>query len=156
FTGAVITCIAITALELTGPLGPPSIGLARARYPERACDFMETHGVRGRGFNLFFMGGYQIYRFWPERDRLPFMDIHMAGTQWDRDHYLLAQSDPSAWRTLDSRYRFDYVLLGRQTLEGETLTETLDADSAWTMVFTDDVAFVYVRRPGPLEEVARR
>jgi hypothetical protein len=44
--------------------------------PVAACDFMEKHGVRGRGFNDFFLGGYMLWRFWPDRGRLPWIDIH--------------------------------------------------------------------------------
>ena len=40
--------------------------------PERR-DFMLAEGIRGRGLNHFYYGPYQLYRFWPERDRLPFM-----------------------------------------------------------------------------------
>jgi tetratricopeptide (TPR) repeat protein len=148
--------LGLTALELTGPLGGPRLAVNLAGYPVRACDFMAEQGVRGRGFNYFPLGGYQIYRFWPERDRLPFMDIHQSGSVWDREYYLLAQSDPRAWRTFDDRYRFDYVLLSHDPLPGERLPDLLDADSTWALVFFDDSAVLYVRRGGPLAGVARR
>jgi hypothetical protein len=149
-------CVALTVLELSGPLGGPALRIDLAHYPVRACDFMAEHGVRGRGFNQFYIGGYQMFRFWPERDRLPFMDIHQTGSVWDRTYYMRAQAERASWDTLDARYRFDYVLLGNQHPPGETLSETLDSDSRWALVFTDDAASVLVRRDGPLAAVAER
>ena len=78
-------------LRIEYPLG---VRLDMARYPVRACDFMAAHGVRGRGFNDF-QGGYQAWRFWPDRERLPFMTgTPEAATKTDRN--LLALRSRSA------------------------------------------------------------
>ena len=117
---------------------------------------MAREGVKGRGFNQFFLGGYLLYRFWPDRGRLPFMDIHQTGTRADRDLYALAMSDPAAWRALDRRHRFDYVLLRRAPYPGDGLVEHLDADSTFALVFLDDAAALWARREGPLAPLAAR
>src|SRR4029079_16903145 len=80
------------------------------RYPVAACDFMQREGVRGRIYNAFFHGGYLLWRFWPERDRLPFMDIHVRGTRAARDGQAYARDDESAWRRLDALRRFEIFL----------------------------------------------
>jgi len=111
--------------------------------------------VRGRGFNQFGYSGYLLYRFWPDRGRLPFMDIHQSGTRLDRDQYAWAQVRPDVWRELDRRYEFDYVLLTRKFFEHNLLLNLLDADDTWALVFLDDVMALYVRRAGPLSGLAR-
>ncbi len=145
---AAALCVAMSLFEWTGPLGGPSYTLTQSAVPVAACEFMAQHGVRGRGFNQFYLGGYQIFRFWPERERLPFMDIHASGTAEDRAFYMMGQVDASAWEMLDSRHRFDYVLITRQRPPGETLLDRLDADPRWALVFMDDVSALYLRRDG--------
>ena len=80
-------------------------------------EWLETHGVGGRGFHSFDQAGYLLWRFWPDRARLPFMDIHQSGTKEDRTLTARSLTDPPSWRRLDAKHRFDYVLLpSRQTV----------------------------------------
>src|SRR5262249_1595114 len=77
------------------PPGPQTVtgfgfGWEHRFYPERACDWIEQHGVRGRAFNSFLFGGYLLHRFYPDPGRLPFMDIHQAGTKEIRYLYAFA------------------------------------------------------------------
>ncbi len=150
-----LACVGAGWAEWARPEMPLGIGFLWNKYPVAACDFMEAHGVRGRGFNQFGFAGYQLYRFWPDRSRLPFIDIHQSGTKTDRYTYAWVQQSAEAWRTLDRSYRFDYALLGRGVFERHSLLNHLDADSTWAMVFVDDVMALYVRRDGPLAALAR-
>jgi hypothetical protein len=149
-----LTCVLVGLPEWSRPGWPLRIGFKTFHYPEHACDFMAAHGVAGRGFNQFPVGGYMLWRFWPDHSRLPFMDIHQAGTLEDRRLYAWAFTLPEAWRALDGKYRFDYVLLRRIQVPGDHLLDFLDRDSTWAPVFIDDAAAVYVRRAGPLRAVA--
>jgi Flp pilus assembly protein TadD len=151
----VAACVAI-GLPTWSPAGRGiGVGLDMRLIPEHACDFMAAHGVRGRGFNHFHVGGYMLWRFWPERERLPFATIHPeALRREDRLAYETARTDTAGWRALDGRYRFDYALLYRRQLGGDVLLDVLDADPAWALVFLDDVGAVYVRRDGPLAAIA--
>ena len=100
--------------EWSAPSLPLGIRLRPLWYPERACDFMAANGVRGRGFNAFDLAGYQLYRFWPERERLPFIDIHQTGTRADRDALrATARRRVRVGASLDARHRFDYALLAQ-------------------------------------------
>jgi Flp pilus assembly protein TadD len=134
----------------------PGVAIDYAQYPVRACDFIADHGIRGHGFNDFEYGGYQAWRFWPDRARLPFIDVHQAGTRLDRNLYVLAFGSPEGWRALDGRHHFDYCLITRETEAAGRLPDILDADSTWALVFLDDAATLYVRRDGPLAAVAAR
>jgi hypothetical protein len=152
---AALACVGVGWAEWARPEMPIGIGFMWNKYPVAACDFMAAHDVRGRGFNQFGFAGYQLYRFWPDRTRLPFMDIHQAGTKDTRYVYAWVQQSEEAWRTLDRTYTFDYALVGRGIFERYSLLNQLDADSTWAMVFVDDVMAIYVRRAGPLSAVAR-
>ena len=140
----------------TDPRYPPGIGFMATCFPTAACDFIERHGMRGRMFNPYYFGGYVLWRFWPERDRLPFMDIHQSGTRADRDLYAYAFADPQAWRQLEERHGFDIALLDghQEWVAGDRLVDVMDADARWALVFRDDASALYVRHDGPLAAVA--
>ena len=151
---AALTCVAIGIPEWMRIEYPIGVRLDMARYPVRACDFMAAHGVRGRGFNDF-QGGYQAWRFWPERERLPFMTgTPEAATRTDRNLLALSQQSRASWLELDAIHHFDYVLISRFHSGWGRLLDFLDADSTWALVFADDAAALYVRRGGPLARVA--
>jgi hypothetical protein len=127
---------------------PIRVGIGEECYPQRACDFMIEHDVRGRGFNQFPLGGYMLWRFWPERDRLPFMDIHQSGTREEWRRYAGVFTRPTGWAEMDAHYHFDYALLEASLLEftGDRSLDMLDADTSFALVFRDDAAALYVKR----------
>ena len=147
-------CLALGLMDWRRPEFPIGVGLRNVEYPIAACDFIAREGVRGRSFNHFYLGGYLLDRFWPDRGRLPFIDIHQTGTRADRDLYAYAMSDGAAWRALDEKHHFEWVLLRRVPYPGDFLVEHLDADSSFALVFLDDAAALYVRRDGILAPIA--
>jgi Flp pilus assembly protein TadD len=152
---AAASCVALGLPDWSAGATGIGVGLDMRYIPERACDFMAAHGVRGRGFNHFHTGGYLLWRFWPERDRLPFATIHPeALRREDRLGYESARTLGSGFRALDERHHFDYALLYRRQLGGDVLLDELDADPGWALVFLDDVGALYVRRGGPLGAIA--
>lgn len=149
-------CVALGLPEWTRAELPFGTGIREEQFPVVACDFMAEHGVQGRGFNPFYLGGYLLYRFWPDPGRLPFMDIHMAGKREDRDALALAGSDPRVFPALDRRYRFDWALVRRIPYEGDQLLEYVERDTAFALVFMDEAAALFVRRTGPMAPIAER
>ena len=123
------------------------VGLDTTRYsPAAACDFIGRHGLRGRFFNNFSIGGYMLWRFWPERERLPFMDTHVAGTPEIRKMYVDAIADPEAWRSLDQRWRFDAVLLEHPAEGRIDALDVVSRDSTFVPIFLDDSGGLLIRR----------
>jgi hypothetical protein len=150
-----VACIALVLPTLFQPLTGFGYGWVHTLYPERASDWIQEHGVRGKAFNVFSFGGYLLYRFYPDPGRLPFMDIHQAGTKEIRYLYTYALQDSNAWRELDERFRFDWVLLPRVLAGNPDLADFLDADSTWALVFGDDAAALWLRRDGTMGALAR-
>jgi Flp pilus assembly protein TadD len=152
---ASLACVALVVPTLTAPVSGLGYGWIHTPYPERACDWIESHGVRGRAFNAFSFGGYMLWRFYPDPGRLPFMDIHQAGTKEIRYLYAWALQDSVAWHELDRRYRFDYLVLARPLAGKLDIADFLDADSTWALVFADDAAALWLRRDGSCGPLAR-
>jgi len=147
--------VALAAADLAHANPPLGGTVWWIRMPVRACDFMLAHDVRGRGYNMYWHGGYLLWRLWPERGRLPFMDIHQTGTRADRDQQILSCDDPAAWSALDGRHRFEWVLLPTRTLTVQGLITRLERDPEWALVFADDAGSLFVRRTGRSAAVAR-
>jgi hypothetical protein len=140
-------CLAVGIPEALRPAYAPGIGIEMERVPVAAADFMAQHGVRGRGFSHFRQVGYLAWRFWPDRARLPFTDIHQTGTPADREAFAEAFLAPrQTWSNIAGHYRLDYAVLDRRARLGAELLDVIDADSTWAVVFMDDAAALYVRR----------
>ncbi len=154
--GIAVAAMALASLPSWSDLRyRPGIGTVPTLVPERACDFIAAHGISGRMFNPFYFGGYVAWRFWPDRGRLPFMDIHQSGTRRDRELYTYAFANPDAWRELERAHDFRVALLDGhpEWVAGDRLLDRLDADPGWALVFRDDAAALYLRRDGPFAGV---
>ncbi|MCC6652994.1 MAG: hypothetical protein IT348_17705 [Candidatus Eisenbacteria bacterium] len=155
--GAALLMVLLPLQSLTDEALKPGYGIRWEFYPVRACDWIEQHGVRGRGFNAFDQGGYLLWRFWPDRGRLPFMDIHQSGTRQDRYTVAYVPQDSVAWRTLDNERRFDWVIWPRKKDTIPRLPDFLDADTTtWALVLSDDAAALWLRRDGSMAPLAER
>jgi len=153
--GAVaLLCAIVVVKEVKRGWPPIGVNIDQRYFPIGACDFIDDHDVRGRFFNQFYDGGYLLYRFWPDRGRLPFLDIHQAGGPEIRRAYMDAVGSPRGFRPLDEQQRFDVALVDRKRVPGSPVLDELDADSTWALVFVDDAAAVFVRRGGSASNVA--
>ena len=149
-------CVLASLFDWTHGIAPLGFRLDTSRMPVAAADWMAAHDVSGRGMNHFPLGGYLLWRFWPDRGRLPFLDIHADGPRDLRDAYQRAMSEPAGWRILDDRFHFDWALFSRRYADRPGLLDTVDDDDRWSLVFVDDVAALYVRRAGDLAPLAER
>lgn len=151
-------CVAACLFQWTRGDVVYGVGVDVAETPSRACDFMAEHGVKGRGFNHLQVGGYMLHRFWPDRERLPFMDPRRSGPPENRRLYARAFTEDRGWQFLDDSYRFDYALLdaSQHPAEADWLRDRLDADTAWVLVFLDDAGALFVRRSGTHAALARQ
>lgn len=150
FAALVFATLLISALEWSRPDVPLGLGIDLTQYPVGACDFVAAHDLQGPMFNEYYYGGYVLWRFWPERSRLPFMDIHQSGSAEDRAIYPFVFRNAAAWHELDARRHFELLLVDGsiRPVTGNRLPDQLDADSTWALVFRDDQACLYVRRGG--------
>ena len=154
---AVLT-LGFSVLEWSRPNLPIAIGFDFNVYPVGACDYIASRNLRGPFFNEFSNAGYMLWRFWPDRTRLPFMDVHQSGTPEDRRLYPYVFGNADAWRALDGRRHFEVLLVDGSApgVVGNFLPDRLDADSTWALVFRDDNACLYMRRDGRYSDLARR
>lgn len=151
-----VLCVLVCLPEWRRADMPLGVGINEKLYPRYACDFMVAHDIRGRGFNQYHLGGYLVWRFWPERDRLPFMDIHQSGTRDDQRRYSAVFTRATGWQQADAHYHFDNALLdaAQDPRFADRARDQLDADDRFALVFRDDAAALYVRRDGRYRTLA--
>jgi hypothetical protein len=138
---ALIVVLAVPTLSRTHP--PVGIGVMPDVRFDGVCDFIEREHLQGRMFNQFETGGYLLWRLWP--GRLPFTDVHQAGTPEDMDLYLRGTLFEPAWRRLEEKFRFDYAVVKRGG-SSDSLIAILGRDTTWTRAFADGQALLYVKR----------
>ena len=122
--------VLVSIPEWTRPGMPFGIGWQDYQFPYRACDFIAAHRLQGPLFNPNYYGGYVLWRFWPERSLLPFMDVHQTGTRADRDLYTYASIRPAAWDELVRRHHIVLAMVdGHQDwILGDHLLDFLDRE----------------------------
>ena len=123
--------------EWTRPQHTFGVGWEQNQFPRRACDVIAEHRLRGPLFNPNYYGGYLMWRFWPEKSLLPFMDVHQSRTREDRDLYTFASVRREAWQELVRRHDLQLAVLdGHQEwiageIGGVPLDECQRLGEAW-------------------------
>lgn len=106
-----------------------------------ACDFIQKHGLQGRMYNDYVIGGYLIWRLAPERQ--VFIDgrsLEYGAVLMDR---IARISRREGFVDLDSEFHFDYLVF--QQRQDDRLIY-LDNDPDWRCVYFDDGGLVYAHR----------
>ncbi len=113
---------------------------AMQRVPVGAVDYLVRNGVHGRMLNDYDLGGYLIYRLWPERK--VFIDGR-ADLYGDRflKAYLTTYYGGEGWQQLPERYAIDYAVLAR----GAPLRQLLLASGDFRETYVDAQHVVLLR-----------
>lgn len=115
-------------------------GVNRKLIPVQAVDFIVDHGLKGPMFNSYGIGGYLIWRLYPEEKVFVDGRVEMYGTDFLKTYMLYWH--PEVWNNYVKRYHFSYAIIDR---EPDYTTRYLDENPDWKLVFFDDRAMVYVK-----------
>lgn len=124
------------------------IGATAFSAPARLADFLEYHGIRGRGFNEMGMGGYLIFRRWPG-ERV-FIDgrTPVYGDEFYKRLVEIYHAKPN-FDALAEQYAFDYlVFTGFDAWRLRELHRHLWEGGTWRLVFAGFDGLVYLKE-GP-------
>jgi len=128
----------------TLPLAELGTGFSPYMYPVQAVDFIERVRLSGRGFNNIGIGGYLIWRGYPER--LVFIDGRLEVHERDfYTEYIRVMQNPSLWDELATKYDIDYAILQHTMGDTQGLIERLQRHREWTLAHVDGVSVVFVR-----------
>lgn len=145
---AITVIVAVTAMA-GGGLGiiglgtPPAlsagIGVKEGKFPEGAVKFINDNGIDGNIFNTYGIGGYLIWRFYPER-RI-FMDGRGLENNNLGDYYEMIDS-VDHWKRFEGEYNFDVVLLAN---EKKDFPAHIFSNPEWKLVYWDDRGIVLLK-----------
>ena len=117
--------------------------LARGAY-----DFIERENITGNMFNTYGIGGYLIYRGYPDRK------VFIDGRNVDYGMELMTRTyaagiNPAVWKELSERYDISYALVDYDAIrEKDRLPycAVLERDPLWSLVYLDDWVAVYLKK----------
>jgi hypothetical protein len=117
--------------------------------PVKAAGFMEQTNLKGNLFNSLEIGGYLIWRTFPERqvfycDAQGFSDLLPT--------FIRAHVDPSSWNALEQRYGFNYALVAIKDRLDKYFIEKKD----WYLVYWDNSFLLYVKKDGRNDEAIKK
>ncbi len=117
--------------------------LARGAY-----DFVERERIAGNMFNTYGIGGYLIYRGYPDRK------VFIDGRNVDYGFDFMLQAftagfEPESWKKLEDRYAVTYAIVDYDAIKHADLlpySSHLDKDTNWALVYLDDWVAVYLKK----------
>ncbi len=134
------------------------MGYGTFAIAQGAADFLEREQVTGRMFNTYDIGGYLLYRGYPNRK------VFMDGRYVDYglpflERAFKAGTDKAAWEALVKDYGITYAVINFRASPQQTpfaYIPFLDNNPDWALVYLDDRAAVYARNIPANQELIRR
>jgi hypothetical protein len=110
-----------------------------ARFPVKAVDYLEEHGVAGPVLSPDFWGGYLIYRMYPKVQVVADDRHDLYGEQFFKNYLKVIEVRPG-WEAFLREHRARSVLLPK----GSALANVLREMEGWKVIYSDDVAAAFV------------
>jgi len=137
-------------------------GSVQQAYPEKAIEFLQTTGLKGRMFNDYEYGGYLLWKLAP--DIKVFIDGRGMDPQIFNDYGKIKSASKKAvngrkeYEVLLEKYRIDYVI--QQVYQGDgslqPLMNALLAKPDWVPIYQDNFVYILSRRDPKNAEVIDR
>jgi hypothetical protein len=157
-----LAVVAVSVLVLSLAIAPRprfGIGFARDYYPDSACSFLDAENLPTEQlYNDVRFGGYLIHRYGPERQVFQDDRNEIHEPLLLRIWGIFRSSDVGAWSNLLADYGADTALVryhppirvsdpAGNDLGLRGFSTLWFPNREWALVYWDDVAMVFVRRP---------
>lgn len=130
------------------------IGVIEGAFPERAAAFAKAAQLPGKLYNDMASGGYLSWDD-PVGDGV-FVDgrLEVYDTTFITD-FVTALATPARWQANADRFGVQTAIIFHRFEPDRMLVGRLSQDKAWTLVYVDEVAAVFVRTEGNAAAIAR-
>lgn len=123
------------------------VGFANKESYKEVVDFFLAENISGPMFNNFDIGGYLIYRLYPQHS--VFIDNRPEAypVAFFQDIYIPMQIDPLKFEKFAKQYSIKTILWGRRDITpwSQEFLKSIAKNNNWKMVYVDDAAVVYTR-----------
>ena len=125
---------------------------------ERAVDFVKENKMEGPMFNNFDIGGYLIWKLYPEEKVFVDNRPEAYSVQFFKDIYKPMQEDEEKWTEWSGKYDINFVFFGHtdSTPWGQAFLKTIVKDSQWRMVYLNESAVILAKNSYKNSEVISR
>ena len=115
----------------------------RRTFPQDAVAWIQEHRPPGPMFNSYNWGGYLIWHLWPDYEVFVDGRTDLYGDELLSQYLRVRFAQPGFQQVFDE-YGVNLVL----TEAGGFTGNFLALDGGWTLVYSDDIAVIYVRENG--------
>ena len=126
------------------------LGISEVSFPEKAIDFILKKKIPGNIFNNYDIGGYFLWRLYPEKKS--FIDGRITDPSF-LTYYGRILSDPSLFDEVTLRYKINCALLSHTSPETLGLIKRLYKDEAWNLIYLDEIAAIFIRDTPENQEI---
>jgi len=128
--------------ERLGAPREPGFGVVDVMVPRGAVDWIAANRPPGPLAHHMSDGGYLIWRLYPDYPVMFDGRLEVYGPEKSKRLWI---GSPEKFRDLDRSYRFGTAIVRFNEYKQGGLLGALYRDRSWKLVFTDDVAAVFVR-----------
>jgi hypothetical protein len=152
--GTISLLVAVILFE--GSRGVLGVGLKESDYPIEATEFIVDNKLPATLYNAYDWGGYLMWQLYP--DYLVFVDGRSTSQQHFSDSIVIELARPG-WEKVLDEYGINTIVT--RTCFSDTggplnLIDGLARDNRWALVYSDDVAVVYIRRSKAEQEFLKQ
>jgi len=142
-----MVALGLCVFVILGSIRANAMSIAVPEYVGGAVDFVIENKIDGNMFNNFDIGGYLIYRLYPERRIFVDNRPEAYPAEFFEQVYKPMQENPNVWRAMVQRYNIEYVIFGStdQTPWGQNFMRMIMTLEEWTAVYVDETSLVLLR-----------
>jgi hypothetical protein len=138
--------IAILLITAITKIPSRHIGFGLADYGKNSADFFIEKHIQGPLFNDFNMGGYLSARLYPQK---VFIDNRPEAypRTFFQNEYLPAIQNYEKFKKINTMYHFNAIVFSHwdNTTQGQPLLTSLINDKAFSLVYLDDYALIFLK-----------
>ena len=112
--------------------------------PEKAVNFILENNIDGTIYNDNTIGGYLLWRFYPQRKVFVDGRWEVYGREF-MDSYKSSLTDIKSFFMFISKYNPDCIILSFESLETQRLAKDIHFNPDWKLVYIDDIVLIYLK-----------
>jgi hypothetical protein len=124
---------------------------SRTRFPVAAVEFLKREAITGNLFNHDEFGDYMIFAAWPQYRVFIDGRSDMYGADRVTEYLAVADGGPN-WESIIRKYNISVVFFA----PGAPISAILRARNDWSIIYSDNVASIFVRRDFQHQPLIRR
>ena len=114
----------------------------------KAVDSLLEKNISGPIFNNFDIGGYLIYRLYPQYKVFVDNRPEAYPASFFQNIYIPAQQDNQQWENLDQKYNFNIIFFSHTDITqwAQIFLKRISQDKNWEQIYFDKTAIIFKRK----------